>query len=382
MHLHLKIEVSPQRYWTFSLATSPLQTRPLLVHRAERRPHRPHRPHAHLVAPTVGAAALTLGMAARHAGRWHCSAWCVPRSRASLTSRRTRHTRPRSTQRRAWFGKSNQEKFESYVAQCSNYTERQLVCLPPRWRTLLKGIKAGLQIPSLVSAVQILYDDIMPLRMGSDLLSRQLDSKVREATARISSDIPDGDLFAHRELFDTIDADGSGVIKKSELDAFNSAVLLGPNGQKAHESVMNSLQKIITGLYEADQRVIDFPEFLEGAGRLICEDCGEPLTQEQTRRILEDLMPSEGRSEAQSDSKHDQRFDEIVKFIRDWEAEGTHLTANGRLGKVLEGSFAAAQDEEVVAALRFVYNDIAPFRIAGELIFGIVSRFLRTPQSS
>jgi hypothetical protein len=32
------------------------------------RPHRPHRPHAHLVAPTVGAAALTLGMAARHAG--------------------------------------------------------------------------------------------------------------------------------------------------------------------------------------------------------------------------------------------------------------------------------------------------------------------------
>ena len=24
-----------------------------------------------------------------------------------------------------------------------------------------------------------------------------------------------GDLFAHRELFDTIDADGSGVIKKS-----------------------------------------------------------------------------------------------------------------------------------------------------------------------
>ena len=53
--------------------------------------------------------------------------------------------------------------------------------------------------------------------------------------------------------------------------------------------------------------------------------------------------------------------DEIVKFIRDWEAEGTHLTANGRLGAVLEGSFSAAQDEEVVAALRFVYNDIAPF---------------------
>lgn len=30
-----------------------------------------------------------------------------------------------------------------YVGQCSNYTERQLVCLPPRWRTLLKGTRGG-----------------------------------------------------------------------------------------------------------------------------------------------------------------------------------------------------------------------------------------------
>ena len=29
------------------------------------------------------------------------------------------------------------------MAQCSNYTDRQLVCLPPRWRTLLKGTDPG-----------------------------------------------------------------------------------------------------------------------------------------------------------------------------------------------------------------------------------------------
>lgn len=331
----------------------------------------------------VNAASPKLGVRWRSPAVPHAALLTLATAAASRGARRNSSFRncrnlrliiPRSA---GWFGKSNQEKFESYVAQCSNYTDRQLVCLPPRWRTLLKGIKAGLRIPSLVSAVQILYDDIMPLRMGADLLSRQLDEKVRQATDRISNDIPDGDLFAHRELFDSIDADGSGIIHKSELEAFNSAVLLGPNGQKAHESVMNSLSKVITGLYEADQ-VIDFPEFLEGASRLICEDCGETLSPEQTRRILGDLMPSE-RSKGETTSKHDQRFDEIVAFIRDWEAEGTHLTANGRLGMVLEGSFAAAQDEEVVAALRFVYNDIAPFRIAGELIFGIVSRFLRTP---
>eukprot|EP00439_Symbiodinium_sp_Y106_P052418 s1223_g7.t1 len=65
-------------------------------------------------------------------------------------------------------------------------------------------------------------------------------------------------------------------------------------------------------------------------------------------------------------SQYDKRFDEIVKFILDWEAEGTPLTENGRLGKVLEGSFAAAKNQEVLDALRFVYNDIAPFRIAGD----------------
>ncbi|CAJ1403110.1 unnamed protein product [Effrenium voratum] len=279
--------------------------------------------------------------------------------------------------RRAWFGKSNKEKFENYLAQCSGYTERDLACLPPRWRTLLKGIKAGLCIPSLVKAVKILYDDILPLRMGADLVSRQLDQKVLEATNRIGQDIPDSQLVAHRELFDTLDADGSGTIGKQELEAINSAVLLGPGGQKLHDSVNERLSKLVTALSD-DCDEIDFPEFLEGAGRLLCEDTGEPLTAEQTRQIVRDLMPHMPTWK-KADGKYNQRFEEIVTFIQDWEKEGTHLTGNGRLGKVLLGSFEAAKDEEVLEALRFVYNDIAPFRVAGELIFGIVSRFIRAP---
>eukprot|EP00439_Symbiodinium_sp_Y106_P041375 s1223_g5.t1 len=50
-----------------------------------------------------------------------------------------RRNSQRPTRRRAWFGKSNQEKFESYVEQCSSYTARDLACLKPRWRTLLIG---------------------------------------------------------------------------------------------------------------------------------------------------------------------------------------------------------------------------------------------------
>ncbi|CAJ1435750.1 unnamed protein product, partial [Effrenium voratum] len=132
-----------------------------------------------------------------------------------------------------------------------------------------------------------------------------------------------------------------------------------PGGQKLHDSVNERLSKLVTALSD-DCDEIDFPEFLEGAGRLLCEDTGEPLTAEQTRQIVRDLMPHMPTWK-KADGKYNQRFEEIVTFIQDWEKEGTHLTGNGRLGKVLLGSFEAAKDEEVLEALRFVYNDIAPF---------------------
>jgi len=345
-----------------------------------------------VVAPIGGTSATSLrprDLAAGSAEHLKCAAPRVlaPAAAAAVLASRgfvRRRNFRRPTRRRAWFGKSNQEKFESYVEQCSSYTARDLACLKPRWRTLLTGIQAGLEMPALVEAVKILYDDILPLRLGADLVSRQLNRAVTEARDRIRSDIPDGDVVAHRQLFDSMDFDKTGTLKKWEVEKITSHVgLLSETGQEAHDSITDRLIQLLTDLGHEGTKQIEFPDFLEGASRLLCIDSdSEPLSADQTRRIVTDLLPEDDGELHLQTSQYDKRFDEIVKFILDWEAEGTPLTENGRLGKVLEGSFAAAKNQEVLDALRFVYNDIAPFRIAGELIFGIVSRFLRAPTTA
>lgn len=269
--------------------------------------------------------------------------------------------------------------------QCRSYTERDVACLPPRWRVLLTGIKAGLKITPLLEAIQILYEDIPPLRMGGDFIVKQLELKVCQAKQEINQQIPDQDVVAGRALFDTIDSDGDGSISDTELAAFREEVEANPllggwhdPSHKAHDSIQHAVLDIMEELDKDGDNHINFPEFLAGASRLLSVDNTGPLTSEQTKTILNAILPSHLLKTGPGFAgQHDERFDEIVQFILALEQQRLAKESNDRLEIVLQGSFAAAKDPEVLAALRFVFNEIKLIRIAGEMIFVIVRRFVR-----
>jgi hypothetical protein len=48
---------------------------------------------------------------------------------------------------------------------------------------------------------------------------------------------------------------------------------------------------------------------------------------------------------------------------------------------VIRGCFVGAENEAVVSALKIVYVDYSALRVAGDLIFGIVSSFMNGQKS-
>jgi len=250
---------------------------------------------------------------------------------------------------------------------------------------LLTGIKAGLKITPLLEAIKILYEDIPPLRMGGHFIVKQLELKVCQAKQEINQQIPDQDVVAGRALFDTIDSDGDGSISDTELAAFREEVESNPllggwhdPSHKAHDSIQHAVLDIMEELDKDGDKHIQFPEFLAGASRLLSVDNTGPLTSEQTKTILNAILPSHLLKNGLGFAgQHDERFDEIVQFILALEQQRHAKESNDRLEIVLKGSFAAAKDPEVLAALRFAFNEIKPIRIAGEMIFVIVRRFVR-----
>merc|ERR1712008_519580 len=71
-------------------------------------------------------------------------------------------------------------------------------------------------------------------------------------------------------------------------------------------------------------------------------------------------------------SQYETRFNEILQFIIALEEklENRTVTSN-MIHTVLAGSFEAARNPRVVAALRTVYCEIGPIRVAGDMVFSV-----------
>ncbi|KAL3789241.1 hypothetical protein HJC23_002826 [Cyclotella cryptica] len=75
--------------------------------------------------------------------------------------------------------------------------------------------------------------------------------------------------------------------------------------------------------------------------------------------------------------RNSDRFDEYVAAFKVWEDKfvGGHTTDHpSRRLDILRGCFSGARDARVVAALKIVYMDYAALRLAGDLIFKLMSK--------
>ncbi|CAE8593339.1 unnamed protein product [Polarella glacialis] len=275
-----------------------------------------------------------------------------------------------------FFGPSSEElqdKLDRHIVAVNSYTDREVACILPKWRTLLIGIKAGLKLPSLLKAIHMLYVDILPLRIGGDYIMNATTEMIQEGNARAKSTIPDADLILASTLFDALDVDSSGQISEHNLRAIGftpsaiTEIMDALDADGNHQIDMSEFFAHSVGDAE--------PDIFDVLGHnLASADIAEDLSAHDIQLIVS-KMRSQIDSSGSTGSKYEARFNKILQFIIGLEPrlEKKPLSSQ-RVQTILAGSFEAAKDPDVVTALRFVYSEVRLIRIAGDLIYGIVTQ--------
>jgi hypothetical protein len=78
--------------------------------------------------------------------------------------------------------------------------------------------------------------------------------------------------------------------------------------------------------------------------------------------------------------KYSERYDEMIQAFAKWESQMIDTSGEGRQLDVLRGCFVGAKNEYVLEALRIVYVDYPPLRVAGNLIFKLMSALIQSRQ--
>jgi len=276
-----------------------------------------------------------------------------------------------------FFGSSSdvQDRLDGYVETVGAYTDRDAACLTPRWRTLLIGMRAGLQLPSLLKAARMLYVNILPLRVGADFIVSRLAEVVQEGHEKTKPTILDDDLMQASTLFELLDVDASGKICEQDL------LTIGFTHAAATE--------LITAMDTDGDRQIDLFEFMaDNAGdnrpdifdllgcHLSSADVAEGLSAQDVQRIVAQMRLGIDGS-GSTLSEYEERFDTILRFIIDLvpKLKGRNIPSQ-YLETILVGSFEAAKNSDVVSALRMVYVENRAIRIAGDMVFGLVTQVI------
>lgn len=305
-----------------------------------------------------------------------------------------------------WFAPSKtelDEKLDRCMDTINAYTDREIACVPRKWRTLLLGMRAGFRLPRLLDAVRMLYQDIFPLRCGGDLIMKSVAGVIQDGRQNIKSSISDADLIRASALFDVFDRDRRGAISEENLREIGFSASATADIMHAMDADGN--KKIDLFEFMSDQVGDDEPDIFDilehhlASADLVKsfshddieqiisltrqaskEEQGESsssLLQASTAAVAAASSGNGVYSSAGEPSKHDARFLEILAYIRSLEQKlEQNPVSNERLKVILDGSIEASRDEDVVEALRFVYNEVGAIRIAGNMIFQIVTRYL------
>jgi len=281
-------------------------------------------------------------------------------------------------------------KFESMLNDFRAHTPAEIDSVPkPRMRGLLKGVSAAMYNDKVTTAFEILYEDLGPVRMAGDLVFSKLETEIRRSKdspefADIQSlDRQDECVTSARRIFDAVDVDSSGTITQQELlesDLFRS---LGQcqDCTCGKEGTCQSVQDFMDEIDTEQRGELHFSEFMIGAHSVLSGgDPSSPLFGgSDSTDILVDEMLSNTAGEQATQSKAALRFDGMCEEFASWSdgAMDRAESRNPRLAQVLDGCFAGAEVPAVVEALKILYVDFGPLRLAGNLIFKIMKKLAR-----
>lgn len=141
---------------------------------------------------------------------------------------------------------------------------------------------------------------------------------------------------------------------------------------------------------------MDMPDYQERVTRFLervvgdeqhRNDSGSSNAREATTMLAAKAVSSGNTDTCKKRQKNSERFDEYVSTFKEWEQKffseksqplkELKSDVDSRRLDILRGCFEGARNEKVVAALKIVYMDYKALRLAGDLIFKLMSKIVK-----
>lgn len=244
-----------------------------------------------------------------------------------------------------------EREFRDKIAAFAAFSEEQIESVAnPRLRALYEGVAASAHDPDVYRAFEVLFEDLVPLRMAGRMIFSRLAEKMEEQTTHQAAIIEQTGLSRQevsrcRMMLDTI------------------------TGSNHHYLSLAQLEAIATIVNDTIGEQLDLPKTRMSQDRvllILSERTKEP--SKILQRIIEQTSLTKRKAQK---NKFEQQYEDMVQSFCEWQK--IMPKGEGRRFDVLKGCFVGAKNEKVVKALKIVYVDYAPLRLAGDLIFKLVS---------
>jgi hypothetical protein len=247
-----------------------------------------------------------------------------------------------------------EQEFRDKIAVFASFSEEQIASVPnPRLRALYEGVAASAHDPAVYRAFEVLFEDLLPLRIAGRLIFGRLATKMEEQRTRRD----------HIMEMTTL--------SREETDQCRSMMdrITGSDHQYLSLAQVRAVAKAIEETLE---------ERVELPSHRLSQDAVLLLLSEKTSQpsaILRNVNPEVFKKKNAKKCKFEEQYDYMVQSFSQWQEimpEG-----EGRRMDVLKGCFVGAKNEKVLEALKIVYVDYAALRLAGDLIFQLVSALVQ-----
>lgn len=300
------------------------------------------------------------------------------------------------------------DKFSKMVERFSKYSNDEIRLLEnDRLKHLVYGGREALNDTNVLQSFSILYEDILPVRFGGDILFNMIEKALQNAKKSKKSDsslsraikednptsilkeqptnmqkrvisqimsyaLPE-DLQRCDSLFSEIDSDSNGSISFEEFQAWVASIDIADNtdgsilqAENDSNTLTSSAENLFSVVDVNNDGTISYEEFkMWTTGLHSGEECD----------VLSTLSIHDIPSSSPGTRKYRERYLHMIQCFSRW---GENITtqnkfdSNPRMNLVIQGCFEGAKNPGVVKALGILYEDYLPLRIAGDAIFKLM----------
>jgi len=280
-----------------------------------------------------------------------------------------------------------EKEFRTMMEEVESYTDRCVQSVAdPKSRAIFAGARAGAAAPEVYRAFEILFQDLVAVRIAGRMIFKKLSQVMRESRDN------------HQQQVITV-ASTTGL-SASEVESGRFAFLSVADYKNDGDTVLNLDQLVETGVATTVVEMLgyeDFDDFISNCCKekrcelkfdemmIALQHCpaGSSAAECTPHLVLQEIASRMNSTEATASvrkTKYAKRYDEMVESFAEWER---YMPSEGksRWFEVLRGCFVGAKIDEVVAALKIVYVDYSALRLAGDTIYGIMGKLIRKKSS-